>query len=539
MTELPVEILAAVFLRVLERRNKSRRDQDANLSTPPDTSSLYAAMRVCRRWRDVAVCSPELWSVLPPLLPRNMADIYLKRSASVPICVFTNTIALAASPKPLYLEDPHRSRLKELCVLPTPPFWSFNVAPLPPNLVYLELQRPTTGPCTEMKLVDYPVFGGCSTVLQALSVNPRVVVPSDSFPALAHFRMPGPRWFPMPVSQLLRLLSNMPALETLYLSQTAIHDDVHEVAAPVELSRLRVLSLEPCVSTRAAAVLLSHLDLPRTLNFQLHRLQIHRGHSAAHVFVPPLDGLTTLELLENDRRLHIRARGPTTSTHDHGNSNSNDNGFWLHFISGRDGFSLREELLGPLLAKLAPMLRDVTTLRVAATTLGSGFLDFVLPHALATCPALTALVVAAPKNGSCDRDVVAAVANALSPLPPAAPDSSSGPLWTTLTSLGLQLNDSGSDLLPLADLLAQRAQHGCSVRTLTISTPRIQPSGQSQSLKNLEALRMHVDRVGVTQRVLWDVAHDMMWKAENRWWPLYPVTALDMRDGWGLDGLVD
>ena len=114
MTELPVEILAAVFLRVLERRNKSRRDQDANLSTPPDTSSLYAAMRVCRRWHDVAVCSLELWSVLPPLLPRNMADVYLKRSASVPICVFTNTIALTASPKPLYFEDPHRSRLKDI-----------------------------------------------------------------------------------------------------------------------------------------------------------------------------------------------------------------------------------------------------------------------------------------------------------------------------------------------------------------------------------------------------------------------------------------
>ncbi|RPD66624.1 hypothetical protein L226DRAFT_609432 [Lentinus tigrinus ALCF2SS1-7] len=479
-------------------------------------------MLVCRTWRDVALASPELWRVLPPSIPRKVAALFLKRSCSVPICVFADGTALCAPEKPLYLKDPHRSRLKELYVLPTSPFWSFTIPhPLPPNLVFLELRRPTCVSCTEMRLSDYPIFGGCNPTLQALSINPRTVVPSDYFPGLAHLRLAGPRWFPIPISQLLRLLSNTPALETLYFTQTAIHDnddDGLKTTDPVELPRLRVLSVEPRVSLRAAATFLSRLALPRQLNFQLHRLQIRRRTLPDGIYVPPMDSLTTLELIENDQRLHVRACGPS-------------HGFWLHFVPGSGGFSLREEVLAPVLAKLVPALRDVTVLRVAAApSYSSGFLDFALPHVLESCPLLTALVLAAPKSGVCD--VVPAVVNALHC------EALSPVLWLKLDCLGLQLGDPEADLLPLADMLAGRAQRDCRLRALTISKSSV--DGRARILKDLEAVALegHVDRVEVTGRVLWDVADDMLWKVENRWWPLYPRTEVDMRDGWGLHGIV-
>ncbi|KAI0723743.1 hypothetical protein C8T65DRAFT_824897 [Cerioporus squamosus] len=523
MTELPVEILASVFLHVLERRKLPRQERNADLEAPPDTNSLYAAMLVCRRWRDVAIGSPELWRALPPSITREAAALFLRRSCSLPLCAYTDaaTLSLAAQ-RPLYLESPYNMRLVELHVVPSTAIWTFSLPlSLVRNLVFLDVRCDTTGPCIELRLLRYPLFGGTNPTLRALTITPHVFLPSDSFPALAHLRMTGPRSYPIAIMQLLCILEHMPALETLYLSAVAMHAKIDaQSARPVELARLQALCVEPRISTRAAVVFLSCLVLPRRLNYQLHQLHVRPEPLEDVVYVPPLDALSTLELIESDdRRLHIRARGPA-------------HGFWLHFVPGSKDYSLRERFLGPMLAKLRPMLRDVTTLRVAAATFDSGFLASLWPHVSHSCPSLTALVVVGPRRSF--SNILPAVGDALSPT-----EAPRGVPWEALDCLALQLGDLDTDLLPLADVLARRAQHGCRLRSLTISQPRRRIDAQMHRQRgHIEALEAHVDQVDVTEEEMWDIADDALWKVESAWWPLYPRTEAGMREGWGLHGVV-
>ncbi len=116
LAELPVEILASVFLRFFERHKVPRQDQNWHLDTPLDIDSLYAAMLVCRRWRDVAILGfPELWQVLPP----SMYHVRGRRSLLVEImfapCMRIRPYRLWGPEPPLYLKSPHGLDLP--CVL--------------------------------------------------------------------------------------------------------------------------------------------------------------------------------------------------------------------------------------------------------------------------------------------------------------------------------------------------------------------------------------------------------------------------------------
>ncbi|RDX40282.1 hypothetical protein OH76DRAFT_375893 [Lentinus brumalis] len=323
MAELPVEILASVFPRVLERHKVPRQEQYANLDSPPDINSLYATMLVCWRWRDVAIGFPELWRVLPPSITPGAAALFLRGIMFAP--------CMRIYPD----DDCMRTRIT---TVPPVSAWSApQAAPRTSTSSALAFLRRCLATAESS-------FLGASTssarplrwsVALKLSYirryRPCIAAPAIISPLSPIFAWPDPGLFPSPHATPRAHACSRDALH----SRSAMHEDAGaRVAEPVEL----------CSSSRALAVLLSHLVLPRQLNYQLHGMQVRsdRLNDPGLVYVPPLDTLATLELIAARGHLPIRARGVAAA--------------WLHFVYFGEERKVRIWLLGPMLTKLEVML---------------------------------------------------------------------------------------------------------------------------------------------------------------------------------------
>ncbi|KAI0807895.1 hypothetical protein C8Q74DRAFT_100078 [Fomes fomentarius] len=225
------------------------------------------------------------------------------------------------------------------------------VLPLLANsLNFLELlaSRIIAGP---KYLMETKMFGDKRPCLNALAleIQSAGVVPTDHFPDLAHLRIAGGE---LSIVRLLRLLDNIPRLETLYIKTqltVEVDGDTGVELPTVNLNFLQALSFS-YPGVQGASTFLAHLVFPSSTNLQLHGLLVCDDADIRALQIPLHDSSSVLEVIAGEN-LHIRARGGQAG-----------GALWLHFRArGPSTLAMRNDIL----RKLMPTLGGVTTLRAA------------------------------------------------------------------------------------------------------------------------------------------------------------------------------
>lgn len=91
ITRLPVELLERIFLELAAPYQRPSSDHDFAFGS--DTiertpTCIGRVTTVCRRWREVALRCPRLWTHLPEVLPEEDSDRFILRSKDAPLTVY-------------------------------------------------------------------------------------------------------------------------------------------------------------------------------------------------------------------------------------------------------------------------------------------------------------------------------------------------------------------------------------------------------------------------------------------------------------------
>jgi hypothetical protein len=238
--------------------------------------SWLAVAKVCRRWRNIALWTPKLYSFIDA---RSVAitRIFLRRSNNVPVNVYMESEASSVDVHGTMTEiKPHFSRVKELgfraryqslLVLAS------HIGSLPaPMLESLHLEQITVRRILALHeaIVIPQIFNGHTPALRRLYLA-LISIPwtSPIFSGLTELHLLLQHSSTSPsIDTFLQVLENCPLLETLTLVRAgpSLHVDLLEYPPPVqvaELTRLReiYLQLSRPIDTQ---YVLAHLVIPST-----------------------------------------------------------------------------------------------------------------------------------------------------------------------------------------------------------------------------------------------------------------------------------
>ncbi|KAI1783723.1 hypothetical protein LXA43DRAFT_955863 [Ganoderma leucocontextum] len=324
---LAPELLAMIFHDVMalhERQPIILLPMDEkHLENEIDTEPLLALSHVCRYWRDVALGTPALWTRIHGGR-RDQMEAFLERSRPLTVTLFLDVEHQGGKwygPLPEKLASvveargPRLHRL-DLSMIPS---WD-NVVPLLGSLKAPQLECLTItcsspgGLFRDIGPSWGPLLHDDVSSLRALALMPVTDwLPSSTFPHLTHLVLFFDPEVPPPHHpfDLLRLLSNVPALAFLFLFYEESHmGNWRPPSQPILLRHLRSLVFT-CCSYKLIRTVVSHLSLPEDVFIRLQDIDSPLGVDGAPAPLPPLPlrPVTSLDVVMRDEEILMVADG--------------------------------------------------------------------------------------------------------------------------------------------------------------------------------------------------------------------------------------
>jgi hypothetical protein len=243
---------------------------------PKTGISWLAVSKVCRRWRNIALWTPKLYSFVDGR-DITITRVFLRRSSNVPVDVHLQSDAKSGpQDETMSVIKPHFFRVRELhCRLRFQILLSVlaHLSSVPaPVLESLHLKQSSVRRILGLNetIVIPEIFNGKTPALRRLHLaNVSIPWTSPIYTGLTdlHLHLQHPSAAP-PIDTFLRVLENCPLLETLTLVRAGpcLEADLPEYPSParvVELARLREIYLHPNRPIDAQYVV-AHLDIPST-----------------------------------------------------------------------------------------------------------------------------------------------------------------------------------------------------------------------------------------------------------------------------------
>ncbi|KAI9062270.1 hypothetical protein FKP32DRAFT_1574310, partial [Trametes sanguinea] len=328
VNRVPAEVLLNVFELVIYSDiiiceapllySKVKRDA-VSLSlrveeSPPrlvSTGSLLKLTHVCKRWRDVALSAPTLWTRIDNEQPEQL-EAFLKRSRSVPLSLNLSNKHGDTIPATIR-EHGHRIRRLDITMrvdcrpLPLLPLLDFE-APLLRCLTIRQDQQ------TALAEHQHPLlFQDKVPNLQALALKCTSWLPANRFPRLTHLYLSFELIPSDGLQHLSTLLRNTPVLENLHVNGL---DDAAAQAPISSVIPLPYLSRLTCTDSlmSAAITLLCLLEFPQNVLVRLNDLHCDWPSDASLSQRIPsqawLSGMTHLEVTSFYDYLKVIADGP-------------------------------------------------------------------------------------------------------------------------------------------------------------------------------------------------------------------------------------
>ncbi|KAI0719789.1 hypothetical protein C8T65DRAFT_34487 [Cerioporus squamosus] len=242
--KLPTEILLFIFHLLRPKTAREAEQAPVELSAASNRS-LVSLTHVCHRWRAVALDCPALWTDI--ISRSGSAATFAQRARGMPLRVSSQVIDGRLSKPAKRLLWRLRSRIQCLHIV---------LESLPQLLVFVRMLMRLSTKLLDLSIVVchsrrmhpdrlgnlLPLFGGHTNRLRSLSISsPDPLMPTDSFPVLAHFHLSNSDHAQI-LGELSRLLRRAPALETVHLhlrlldaiSLTSFNNGI-----PIALPRLR------------------------------------------------------------------------------------------------------------------------------------------------------------------------------------------------------------------------------------------------------------------------------------------------------------
>ncbi|KAI0329158.1 hypothetical protein GY45DRAFT_1325413 [Cubamyces sp. BRFM 1775] len=275
---------------------------------------LIGITHVCKRWRDVALSAPTLWTCIDDA---NVAQLeeFLTRSQDVPINV---NIHLKSSSRTALMLSTHGSRMKRLhlAIHPDPyfipPLLQFEAPLLECLTISSRSESPPLSEDFTMLLFRKRVLN--LRALALVGLNPWL--PGNRFPHLTHLHLSKFAYqFRVEdnIVHLKRLLLNTPALQYLHIGQFGYAISMTEVGDTIPLRTLRALTFTDSLFLPTLQ-LFGILDLPRDTMVDLGTLEcVSAARSVLQFPVHSrelLSSLTYIEIATHDNNLNLIAQGP-------------------------------------------------------------------------------------------------------------------------------------------------------------------------------------------------------------------------------------
>ncbi|KAI0770921.1 hypothetical protein BD413DRAFT_70356 [Trametes elegans] len=447
---LPPEILHKIFEHVAYAGNRVSRGggmyftQKRKKRVP--ARHLLDLTHVCKRWRDIALSGPRLWTNIDDhkLAQR---DAFLHRSGQLPITLHLHTKRSAQCMKQILRDHAHRLRRLDITVHSeadhdTPPLQDLHV----PHLECLTVVSESRLPDLDREIMP-PLFDQRVSDLKALGMSCiQSWLPGNHFPRLTHLYLTnfsGRIVVSDALLHLTSLLANTPAVQYLHIGGLSRNASGTSAQDTVPLHALKTFT---CTTSYAqpAIRLLSLLDLPRDVVVRLDKLECLEVATVTLAHPIPstafLHSLNSLEVVTENEELHLIAQGPRSGLWIQAECFTGD---WFDWLS-------RLDTLFPL--------PSVTTLQASAVDEG------IMPALLRQFPLLTELrFCLKPEEDFPSDEVLRRLYGAL-----AAPGPHSCP---RLETLKVDVNSDNVLFLgptPLLAMATARAALGRPLRTVHI-----------------------------------------------------------------------
>ena len=343
---MPYELWHGIFKLALGELQPTRVALPANTDTRVDTRPLLRLTHVSRRWREVALGSPDLWTRFD-CHNADQASAFIERSQDLPVSVFLATGSIPGDP---FTDDSesdetpseipldilaslpyHRLRRLDLEAFLTPD----TVTPLidihAPRLECLTISSLFTSDYSsyQANLSIVGLLQGDTEALAALAISPAVDwLPSNTFPNLTHLHIAFEAYSSAQPVDVIRLLANTPRVGYVFIGELlgeTEHDSIAHGIVP--LHALRHLVFSTC-RYKLAFQVLRHLDLPNECFVRMHDILVvpeQDGQPSPLPVLPLLHHVTHLDIAASEYELLLVADGPTS-------------GFWIQtHIDGLDG----------------------------------------------------------------------------------------------------------------------------------------------------------------------------------------------------------
>ncbi|KDQ17438.1 hypothetical protein BOTBODRAFT_172478 [Botryobasidium botryosum FD-172 SS1] len=245
---LPTEIISLIFRFIEPDSLHTTLDTCARYSVPLNVSS------VSRRWRQVALSTPEIWSKID-MHSMSLAALFIERSKRAPL-----DVAVDQDPNMMALVLPHIDRWRALrAIIPTRLGEPQPLVPAPK----LEALSIICGSYQRKGEVEEFIHLLVSTASQLRTLALDGIfepLKPHVFALLTNLRLARIS-FNQDVQQLLQALELSPCLEELTLDNIRIWADVHNGSSQVNLTCLKSLLLQS-LSRSGIKCILTHIILP-------------------------------------------------------------------------------------------------------------------------------------------------------------------------------------------------------------------------------------------------------------------------------------
>ncbi|KAI0738549.1 hypothetical protein C8Q80DRAFT_1275521 [Daedaleopsis nitida] len=339
LASLPAELLISIFRYVLEDNGMAFHVTDPEDSAQLDVTDLVQLTHVCQLWRDVAVRYSPFWSRIHGA-HRDMLDVSAARSRGMPLTLLLSTEKGDATD----ILTTYGSRLQKLHLTISSEY--ADVRPLlrftPKTLecltiTYSDLSDQPESPLGQITLFSQSVLPS----LKALAIEPMASwIPANSFPQLTHLLLvlSMVRETPDPID-LLKLISNLPQLEFLYLYGLAPSDRATEFSNQISCPFLRSVTFI-CGCMHTATAMLTTMIIPPAAYVCLDNVYVFEDAPPLLPHLSVVDGISRIEVATDGYLLHLVAESSNSGLwlqgQFEGNHNGDDQRSWATWFSTLD-----------------------------------------------------------------------------------------------------------------------------------------------------------------------------------------------------------